>query len=201
MFQNIPRRTLERMKYLEEMDTEQRREEMERFERLRQVPPQTGRFIALLCASAPDGACLEIGTSGGYSGIWLSLACREAGRTLTTFEFSDTKVELAAETFRLAGVDDIVEIVAGDAREHLGEYKNVGFCFLDAEKDAYEECFELVVPNLVKGGILVADNVISHEEILGPWVEKILEDDRVDALVVPIGSGELVCRKVWAGVP
>jgi predicted O-methyltransferase YrrM len=196
MFKSIPQRTLNRMKHLEEMDMSQRRKEMERFDRLRQVPPQTGRFIALLCASAPKGACLEIGTSGGYSGIWLSLACRETGRTLTTFEFSNAKVEIAAETFRIAGVDDIVKIVAGDARKHLGEYENVGFCFLDAEKDAYEECFELVVPNLVKGGILVADNVISHKEILGPWVEKILKDDRVDALVVPIGSGELVCRKV-----
>lgn len=196
MFKSIPQRTLDRMKHLEEMNMSQRREEMEGFDRLRQVPPQTGRFIALLCASAPKGACLEIGTSGGYSGIWLSLACRETGRTLTTFEFSNAKVEIAAETFRIAGVDDIVTIVAGDAREHLGEYKNVGFCFLDAEKDAYDECFELVVPNLVKGGILVADNVISHKEILGPWVEKILKDDRVDALVVPIGSGELVCRKV-----
>lgn len=196
MFKSIPQRTLDRMKHLEEMDMSQRREEMEGFGRLRQVPPQTGRFIALLCASAPRGACLEIGTSGGYSGIWLSLACRETGRTLTTFEFSNAKVEIAAETFRIAGVDDIVKIVAGDAREHLGEYKNVGFCFLDAEKDAYDECFELVVPNLVKGGILVADNVISHKEILGPWIEKILKDDRVDALVVPIGSGELVCRKV-----
>jgi caffeoyl-CoA O-methyltransferase len=196
MFQDIPRPMLDRMKYLEEMNIRQRQEEMERFGRLRQVPPQTGRFIAILCAGAPDGACLEIGTSGGYSGMWLSLACREAGRTLTTFELSDAKVEIAAETFKIAGVDDIVDIVAGDARRHLGEYKDVGFCFLDAEKDAYDECFEMVVPNLLKGGILVADNVISHEEILRPWVEKILEDGRVDALVVPIGSGELVCRKV-----
>lgn len=196
MFHDIPRSVLERMKYLEKLNVRQREEGVEGFERLRQVPPETGRFLALLCASAPAGACLEIGTSGGYSGMWLSLACRAAGKTLITHEFADAKVEIAAETFEAAGIDDIVKIVQGDAREHLGKYENVGFCFLDAEKDAYDECYELVVPNLVRGGILVADNVISHEEILKPWVEKILGDNRVDALVVPIGSGELVVRKI-----
>ena len=196
MFQDIPRSMLERMKYLEELNAEQKREGVERFRRLRQIPPDTGRFIALLCASAPEGACIEIGTSGGYSGMWLSLACRATGRTLTTHELSDAKIEIARETFRMAGADDIVTIVPGDAREHLGEYKKIGFCFLDAEKEAYEDCYELVAPNLVGGGILVADNVISHEEILRPWVEKTLADERVDALVVPIGSGELVARKI-----
>ena len=195
MFADIPGPVRERMKYLEELDAKHRKEEMEGFKRLRQVPPQTGRFIALLCAAAPDGACIEIGTSGGYSGMWLSLACRATGKKLTTFELADAKIEIATETFKAAGVDDIVEIVAGDAREHLGRFEKIGFCFLDAEKDAYDECYELVVPNLVSGGILVADNVISHEDILKPWVEKILEDDRVDALVVPIGSGELLVRK------
>ena len=196
MFKDIPRAMRGRMEYLEKMDGREREEGMERFRRLRQIPPETGRFIALLCASAPPGACLEIGTSGGYSGMWLSLACRETGRTLTTFEVSEAKVEIARETFEMAGLKDIVEIVEGDAREHLADCKDVAFCFLDAEKESYEECFELVVPNLVKGGILVADNVISHEKILKPWVAKVLEDRRVDAVVVPIGRGELVCRRI-----
>ncbi len=196
MFQVMPGPVLERMKYLEELKARQNEEAVEGFERLRQVPPETGRFIALLCAGAPAGECLEIGTSGGYSGLWLSLACRATGKTLITHEFADAKVKIATETFKAAGVDDIVRLVPGDAREHLGKYRNVGFCFLDAEKDAYDDCYELVVPNLVNGGILVADNVISHEKILAPWVEKVMADDRADALVVPIGSGELVVRKI-----
>lgn len=195
MFHEIPGPVLNRMKYMQDLNARQKEQEMEGFQRLRQIPPDTGRFIALLCAAAPPGACLEIGTSGGYSGLWLSLACRATGRTLTTHEFADAKVELATETFKAAGVDDIVTIVAGDAREHLGKYTDVGFCFLDAEKDAYDDCYQLVVPNLVRGGILVADNIISHEKILGPWAAEIAADGRVDALVVPIGSGELVVRK------
>jgi len=196
VFHDIPGPVLDRMRYLEEMSARQKRRGAPDSARLRQVPPETGRFIALLCAGAPKGACIEIGTSGGYSGLWLSLACRASGRKLVTHESSNARIELATETFRAAGVDDIVEIVAGDARGYVGGYRDVGFCFLDAEKSAYDECYDLVVPNLVAGGLLVADNAISHEGVLGPWLEKVFADPRVDALVVPVGSGELVARKI-----
>jgi caffeoyl-CoA O-methyltransferase len=196
VFHDIPAKVLKRMRYLERLDARHRRDDISHFSRLRQVPPATGRFLALVAASAPEGAFLEIGTSGGYSALWLSLACREAGRKLTTFEMDEGKIELARETFRSAGIEDVVELVAGDARRYLGDYKDVAFCFLDAEKAHYMDCYELVVPNLVPGGLLVADNVISHQETLGKMVRKTLRDGRVDSLIVPIGSGELVCRRI-----
>lgn len=83
--------------------------------------------------------------------------------------------------------------VSGDARTHLPDYEKIAFCFLDAEKDVYQECYDIVIPKMVPNGILVADNVISHEDILKPMVERVLADTRVDALVVPIGSGVLLC--------
>ena len=89
----------------------------------------------------------------------------------------------------------MIDLVPGDARARLSDYKKIAFCFLDAEKDVYQECYDIVIPNMVPSGILVADNVISHEEILKPMVEHTLDDERVDALVVPIGSGVLVCVK------
>ena len=67
---------------------------------------------------------------------------------------------------------------------------------LDAEKEVYSDCYELIVPRLVKGGLLVADNATSHGEALAPMLQHALNDERVDALIVPIGKGELVCRKV-----
>ena len=60
----------------------------------------------------------------------------------------------------------------------------------------YEECYDLVIPNMVKGGILIADNAINHYETLKPMINKALSDQRLDALVVPIGKGELLCRKL-----
>ena len=90
----------------------------------------------------------------------------------------------------------IIELIEGDARDYIPKYKNIAFCFLDAEKDVYEDCYNLVIPNMVKGGIFVADNAINHYETLKPMLDQALADERVDALIVPIGKGELVCRKI-----
>jgi caffeoyl-CoA O-methyltransferase len=196
MFHKIPKAIEERMHYLESKDKKDRLDGKSLLQRLRQIPPETGKFIALLAASAPEGTYLEIGTSGGYSTLWLALACKELGRKLVTFEILEDKAQLAKETFKVAGVGKIIELVTGDAREYLHRYKNVSFCFLDAEKEVYYDCYEKVVPNMVSGGLLVADNVISHQEVLKPMIERSLSDERVDALVVPIGRGELVCRKL-----
>lgn len=195
MFQDIPDSINNRMLYLENLDRQHRSENAPSHIRLKQVPRDTGKFLAILAAIAPQGDYLEIGTSGGYSALWISLACREKNRKLVTFEVLDGKVELARETFHSAGVEDIVELRHADAREHFDAFRNIAFCFLDAEKEIYAECYEKIVRNMVKGGILVADNVISHKEILQVMVDHALKDTRVDALVVPIGSGELVCLK------
>jgi predicted O-methyltransferase YrrM len=184
------------MRYLEAIDTQDRQDGTPMLQRMRQIPPETGRFLALMAVSAPQGAFVEIGTSAGYSTLWLALVCRETGRTITTFEVLEEKVALARETFRLAQVEDVVSLVAGDAREHLADCNDIAFCFLDAEKDVYADCYELVVPHLVPGGLLVADNAINHRETLQPMLDRALSDERVDAVIVPIGKGELVCRRV-----
>jgi caffeoyl-CoA O-methyltransferase len=80
--------------------------------------------------------------------------------------------------------------------EHLPAYDQIAFCFLDAEKEVYEACYEMVVPKLVPGGMLVADNAINHQATLQPMLERALNDGRIEALIVPIGKGELVCRKI-----
>jgi caffeoyl-CoA O-methyltransferase len=195
MFHEIPEPIQKRMIHLENLDKQHRKESAPARVRLRQVPRETGKLLAILASLAPDGAYLEIGTSGGYSALWLSLACRLKGAELHTYEVLENKVELAQETFRLAGVEDIVHLIHDDARKHLFKYKEIAFCFLDAEKEMYGECYDGLVPNMVTGGILVADNVISHKEILEEMVERALADARLDALVIPIGSGELVCVK------
>jgi caffeoyl-CoA O-methyltransferase len=195
MFHQIPQAMLFRMRELEQIDLRDRTDGTSHRKRLRQIPSEVGKLLALLMAAAPAGPCIEIGTSAGYSTMWLALACRAIGRTVTTFEIDDQKVELARATFAAAGVTDIVELVHGDALNHLPAYQDIGFCFLDAEKDLYDPCYDLVVPRMVSGGILVADNAISHEAELRPMLDRALRDERIDAVLVPIGTGDLICRK------
>jgi caffeoyl-CoA O-methyltransferase len=187
---------MQEMRRLEEIDAQDRADGTPRLQRLRQIPPETGRFLAILAASAPAGDYVEIGTSAGYSALWLALACRTANRRLTTYEVLPEKARLAEETFSRAGVDDVVTLVVGDARQGLPETYRISFCFLDAEKEVYSDCYEMLVPQMIHGGILVADNAINHKVVLQPFLDRALQDDRVDALVVPIGKGELVCRRI-----
>jgi predicted O-methyltransferase YrrM len=202
MFHDIPQPVIDRMRYLEERDAQDRREGAPTEQRLRQVPAETGKLLALLAASAPQGHFLEVGTSGGYSGLWIALACRERGAhgwrnaRLTTFEMLEHKAQLAEETFQLSGLESYVQVVRGDARQHLAAYEQVAFCFLDCEKEYFLPCYEAVVPNLVPGGWLLADNAVSHAAELDTFLRTVQEDARLDSLVVPIGKGVLICRRV-----
>ncbi len=195
MFLDIPPSTREVMESLEQRDAADRVDGTAHLERLRQIPRETGAFLALLAASAPDGPWIEIGTSAGYSALWLSLACRARGQKLTTFEILPAKAEKARKNIADGEANDVVTIVEGDFLHYATDLGQISFCFLDAEKDVYGACYEAVVPLLVPGAIFVADNAISHQRDLQPVIDRALSDPRLDALIVPIGKGELVCRK------
>ena len=196
MFHTISASILDRMAELEAIDDRDRKDGTPQAQRLRQVPPEVGKLLALLAACAPVGEVVDVGTSAGYSTLWLSLACRQRGDRLTTFEIMEEKVRRARQTFAVAEVEAFVDLIQGDALQRLTECTEIAFCFLDAEKGMYSPVYELVVPRLVQGGLLVADNIISHQEVLQAFVDRALMDVRVDALVVPLGKGLLVCRKV-----
>ncbi|MFN2190023.1 MAG: O-methyltransferase [Candidatus Promineifilaceae bacterium] len=196
MFHDISDPILSRMRYLEEVDARDRQDGTPRSRRMRQIPPETGRFIALAAASTPPGAMLEVGTSAGYSALWISLACDRLRRTLTTIDNDPFKTQLASETFRLAGVEDFVHPVEGDARQLLPRYQEIAFCFLDTDKRLYQECYDIVVPKLVSGGMLLVDNAVSHADSLTSFLQYVEEDARVDSIVISIGKGVLLCRKL-----
>lgn len=197
MFEQMSPQMRARMEWLERLDTADRHDETPQSERLRQIPRDTGCFLAILAANAPAGDIIEIGTCAGYSTLWLILASAKTNRPVTTFEISSDKVQMARETFDLADISDRVRLEHGDARKLLSDRDHIAFCFLDSEKEDYEDLYELIVPRLISGGgLLVADNVISHREILGAVVDRANRDQRIDSVVVPIGKGELLCRKV-----
>lgn len=195
MFNDLSDAMIERMRELEARDERDRDDGTPHLERLRQITPDTGRFIALWAASSPSGAMIEVGTSAGYSALWLSQACRVSDRTLTTFEILPEKARLARETFDRTGVNDVIRLVEGDFLDHSDEFEGIAFCFLDAEKDVYETCYEVVIPKMVSGGILIADNATSHRDDLHTMIERALADRRVDAMVATVGKGELICRR------
>jgi len=195
MFNEVSIEMRARMKALEELDLIDRINGTKRFERLRQIPPETGKFLAMLAANCPPGDFIEIGTSAGYSTMWLSLAAKAKNHRIKTFELSEAKIKLAKETFSQSGISQIVELIEGDALAHLPLIQDFSFCFIDCEKELYEKCWDIVSGKILKNGYVIADNAASHFNDIKPMIEKAMADERFDCLLVPIGTGELVCRR------
>ena len=195
MFHDIPETVALRMAELKELGLRQRADGVPRLQRLREVAEEVGRFLAILAAGAPAGRWVEIGTSSGYSTLWLALAAREAGARVTTFEILKWKVELARETFARAEVEDVVKLVHADVRDGLAGVDGVSFAFLDSEKEDYAELYELVVPRLVPGGLLVADNVVDFRDAVQPMLDRAFATSASTRWSFLFLTGQLLCRK------
>lgn len=162
---------------------------------LRSVSEEVGRCLALLAISAPQGAFLELGSSGGYSSLWLSLAVRARGVTLTTVDLNEKKVALARDNIARAGAGDSVEVCHGDALDYATRFENIAFCFSDIEPpELNAKVYEKVVPRLVPGGWLVIDNVTSPR-LQTELLNRAEKDPRVDSVLLPFPKGDLICRK------
>jgi predicted O-methyltransferase YrrM len=181
---------------LERHDAREREQGAPREQRLRQVTPEVGRFLHTLVLATRPRSIVEIGTSGGYSTVWLATAARVVGADVVTLEIDPAKVGRATASLREAGVDGVATIVEGDAFAYLRERrKPLDFVFLDAEKEDYTAFLELIVPLLPAGGLLVADNLTSHAEELAEFRRRAESDPRLSAVVVPIGRGELIAAR------
>ena len=171
--------------------------ETERARRMLNITPETGRLLWILARSARATRILEVGTSNGYSTIWLADAARATGGRVTTLELNPAKVKLARENLARAGLADRVEVLEGRAVDSLGTRPGpFDFVFLDADRGSYLTYLELVVPRLVPGGLLVADNVSSHAQELHDYLARVKSHPALLSVTVPVGKGEEISFKL-----
>jgi caffeoyl-CoA O-methyltransferase len=175
---------------LEAEDADERARGVPGEQRSRQVAPTTGRFLFALVA--PQNACevLEIGGSRGYSTLWLAAGARTLGGRVVSLEHDPAKCEAWRRNVAEAGLEEWAELVEGDAFSVLGAIEDVfDVVFLDAEKDDYERLFSLARPKLEPGGVVVADNVLSHVDTLGAYSEARQADSTLLSVTVPLDRG------------
>ena len=188
MFHDISANMQQVMRELEEQTERDQRS-------LRSVFTDVGRCLSLLAMSAPQGAFLELGSSGGYSSLWLSLAARARGVTLTTVDLDEKKVALARQNIARAGAAGSVQVSHGDALDYATRFEEIAFCFSDIEPpERNGKVYEKVVPRLVPGGWLVIDNVTSPR-VQTELLNRAENDLRVDCVLLPFPKGDLICRK------
>ncbi len=175
---------------LEREDAAERAAGVPRERRGRQVEPTTGRFLFSLVA--PNAGCevLELGGSRGYSAIWLAAAARILGGRVLSVERDPERAAAWRANVAEAGLEEWAELVEADALELLPTLED-GFdlVFIDAEKDDYERLFALARPRLDPGGLVVADNVLSHADTLAAYSAARQADETLVSVTLPLDRG------------
>lgn len=169
----------------------------DRSHRMLNIAPETGELLLLLVRAVKAKRVLEIGTSNGYSTLWLAEAVRPLGGNVTTLDHSTYKVELARINFARAEMGRWINSHLVQAGEFLKQQRpdTFDFVFMDSERKEYVGWWNGLQRTLVSGGLLVADNAISHSQELEEFIQLVHQTRGYITSVVPVGNGELLILK------
>ena len=150
------------------------------------VPPQDGKALRLLTEAADAKNVIEIGTSTGYSGLWLCMALERTGGHLTTFEIDHGRATMAREHFKQAGVERMVTIVEGDAHQQVAKLRDpIDVAFIDADKGGYVDYLEKLLPLVRSGGLVLAHNV----DMVPDYVTRVTANPALETIFYKEGAG------------
>jgi predicted O-methyltransferase YrrM len=162
------------------------------------IGADTGRVLNILIKSAKARSILELGTSYGYSTLWLADAARDTDGTVVSLELSDHKAQFARQALARAGVADVVDIRVGSAVDTLPRLQGpFDFVLIDLWKDLYVRCLDLVYPKLAQGAFVAADNMIYPEFVRSAAAayQQRIRQLEFDSILLPIGSGIELSRR------
>ena len=162
------------------------------------IPRKTGVLINMFIKMMGIKNALEIGTSNGYSGLWIAKALKQTGGKLTTIEYYDKRQSVAIANFEKCGVADIIKPLQGsacDILETLAPEEKFDFVFIDANKREYVKYFELIKPHLTEKALIVADNITSHAEKVQTFIDAVDADDEFQYEIVEVPGGILVAYR------
>jgi predicted O-methyltransferase YrrM len=169
----------------------------DRLERLRNVEPETAELLGVLVRAMGAERVLEIGTSNGYSTIWLGDAAEAVGGSVVSLEIEPKRTAQALDNLTRAGVHELVELRTQDAAEALAAFADGAFdlVFLDAERREYATYWPDLVRVLRPRGLLVVDNTLSHARELVEFSELVYSEEGVTSTLVTVGAGVLLVVK------
>lgn len=165
--------------------------------KLLNITPDTGAFLSLLIKAVNAQSILEIGTSNGYSTIWLADAARQTGGHVLTVEHSEAKAAAARSNFDRSRLSAFIELIVTDSGSFLRSRSahSFDFIFLDADRADYVAQWVLLAERLRPGGLLIVDNAISHQEEMASFIALVEQTPGYSTTLVPVGKGEFLIWK------
>ena len=184
-------KVIEVLTRLEKRDQEERARGLPGSQRIQSIHPDSARLLYLLALTKGAKSIVEVGMSHGYSTLWLASAARINGGKVVAHDMNSERIVAARRNFAEAGLADWIEIVEGDARQTLRQRTEpVDLLFIDiSEKSAYRVVFDLIYPRLVKGGLVVADNTLSHPDELADYIGYLQNHPDLASATIPTGRG------------
>jgi caffeoyl-CoA O-methyltransferase len=184
-------RVIDVLTRLEKRDQEERARGLPGSLRIQSIHPDSARLLYLLALAKGAKSIVEVGMSHGYSTLWLASAARINGGKVVAHDMNSERIAAARQNFDEAGLADWIEIIEGDARQTLRRRTEpVDLLFIDiSEKSAYRVVFDLVYPRLVKGGVVVADNALSHPDKLADYITYLQNHPDLASATIPTGRG------------
>ncbi len=169
-------------------------------ERLRNITRDTGEFLSVLVRATGARRLLEIGTSNGYSTLWLAEAARAVGGRVTSVEQDAGRRSMALEHFARAGLEEVIESLHAEAGRVLDREAPASrdLVFLDADRSRYVDWWPTLREVLAPGGLLIVDNARSHAEELAPFLALLEADAEFTTSLVPVGKGEFLATRAPA---
>ena len=153
------------------------------------IEPAEGEFLRSLVRQTKARKALEIGTSTGYSGLWIALGLRETGGRLVTLEIDSNRYRTATSNFEKTGLAKLIDARLGDALVETPKVEGpLDFVFIDAHKPDYLKYYEMVLPKMRPGGVIVAHNVSSHPGPMRDFLDRIASDGKVRTEIVNPGQ-------------
>ena len=185
------------LRELEQFGTENDAKTIHRQEKMLNVTPETGEFLSILIGATKSRRVLEIGTSNGYSTMWLADAVRSTAGSVVTLEVSAAKTEMACRNFERARLAPWVRLREEDAGPFLRQHQpaEVDLLFLDSDRDQYVAWWPWIQAALAPRGLLIVDNAVSHADEMKDFVTGVRATPGWQSVVVPIGNGELMALK------
>jgi predicted O-methyltransferase YrrM len=185
---------------LEELHREGREHDAalaDRLERRRNLEPETAALLAVTVRAMQPRTILELGTSNGYSTLWLADASRDIGARFVSVELEPDRSAAAHANLSRAGLGAAVQLRVEDAGVAIAASEDGAWdlIFLDAERPAYPGYWPDLRRALAPGGLLAVDNVLSHADQVAPFRGLVAADPEVCEALVPIGAGLLLVVK------